>query len=49
MLNKKSLTKDTKDFLYKISYIYNNDNDDMIELIRNSLTDKHTIDKKLLQ
>lgn len=49
MLNKKSLTKDTKDFLYKISYIYNYDNDDIVELIRNSLTDKHTIDKKLLQ
>lgn len=49
ILNKKSLTKDTKDFLYKISYIYNYDNDDMIELIRNSITEKHTIDKKLLQ
>ena len=49
MLNKKSLTKDTKDFLYKISYIYNYDNDDMIELIRNSINEKHTIDKKLLQ
>lgn len=49
ILNKKSLTKDTKDFLYKISYIYNYDNDDIIELIRNSISDKHTIDKKLLQ
>jgi len=49
MLNKKSLTKDTKDFLYKISYIYNYDNDDMVELIRNSISEKHTIDKKLLQ
>ncbi len=49
MLNKKSLTKDTKDFLYKISFIYNYDNDDMIELIRNSISEKHTIDKKLLQ
>ena len=49
MLYKKSLTKDTKDFLYKISYIYNYDNDDMVELIRNSISDKHTIDKKLLQ
>lgn len=48
MLNKKSITRDTKEFLYKISYIYNYDNDDMIELIRNSLTEKHTIDKKLL-
>ena len=49
ILNKKSLTKDTKEFLYKVSYIYNYDNDDMIELIRNSITEKHTIDKKLLQ
>jgi len=49
MLNKKSITKDTKDFLYKISYIYNYDNDDMVELVRNSISDKHTIDKKLLQ
>ena len=49
ILNKKSITRDMKDFLYKISYIYNYDNDDMIELIRNSTTEKHTIDKKLLQ
>lgn len=49
ILNKKSITKDTKDFLYKISYIYNYDNDDMIELIRNSISERHTIDKKLLQ
>ena len=49
MLNKKSLTRETKDFLYKIAYIYNYDNDDMVELIRNSISDKHTIDKKLLQ
>ncbi len=49
VLNKKSITRDMKEFLYKISYIYNYDNDDMIELIRNSTTEKHTIDKKLLQ
>ena len=49
ILNKKSLTKDTKDLIYKISYIYNYDNDDMIELIRNSISDKHTIDKKTLR
>ena len=49
MLNKRSITKDTKDFLYKISYIYNYDNDDMVELIRNSISERHTIDKKLLQ
>ena len=49
MLNKRSITKDTKDFLYKISYIYNYDNDDMVELIRNSISEKHTIDKRVLQ
>ncbi len=49
LLNKKTITKDMKDFLYKIAYIYNYDNDDMIELIRNSTTERHTIDKKLLQ
>lgn len=49
LLNKKSLTRDTKDLIYKISYIYNYDNDDMIELIRNSISDKHTIDKKLFR
>ena len=49
ILNKKSITKETKDFLYKISFIYNYDNDNMIELIRNSISEKHTIDKKLLQ
>lgn len=48
MLNKKSITRDTKELLYKISYIYNYDNDDMIELVRNSISLKHTIDKKLL-
>lgn len=49
VLNKKSITRDMKEFLYKISYIYNYDNDDMIELIRNSVSEKHTIDKKILQ
>ena len=49
ILNKKSITRDTKDFIYKIAYIYNYSNDDMIELIRNSISEKHTIDKKLMQ
>lgn len=48
MLNKKSLTKETKEFLYKISFIYNYNTDNMVDLIRNSITIKHTIDKKLL-
>ena len=49
MLNHRSLTKDMKDYLIKISFIYNYDNEMMVELIRNSLTDKHTIDKNKLR
>ncbi len=49
MLNVRSLTKDTKDLIYKISFIYNYDDACMSELIRNSLNDKKMIDKKLLR
>lgn len=49
LLNHRSLTKEMKDYLTKISFIYNYDNEIMVELIRNSLTDKHTIDKNKLR
>ena len=49
MFNIRSLTKDTKDLIYKLSFIYNLDDEQMSELIRNSLTEKKTIDKKLLR
>lgn len=49
MLNIRSLTKDTKDLIYKLSFIYNYDDAIMADIIRNSLTDKKTIDKKLLR
>lgn len=49
ILNHRSITRDTKDYIIKISFIYNYDNEFMVELIRNSLTDKHTIDKNLLR
>ncbi len=49
LLNHRSLTKDIKEYLIKISFIYNYDNEIMVELIRNSLTDKHTIDKNKLR
>lgn len=49
LLNHRSITKDMKEYLMKISFIYNYDNEIMVELIRNSLTDKHTIDKNLLR
>ena len=49
ILNHKSLTKDMKEYLIKISFIYNYDNEMMVELIRNSISDKHTIDKNMLR
>lgn len=49
MLNIRSLTKDTKDLIYKISFIYNYDDATMSELIRTSLNDKKMIDKKELR
>jgi len=49
ILNHRSITKEIKEYLIKISFIYNYDNEIMVELIRNSLTDKHTIDKNLLR
>ena len=49
ILNHRSITKDMRNYLMKISFIYDYDNECMIELIRNSITDKHTIDKKLLR
>ena len=49
LLNKKSINKGMKDYIYNISYIYNYDNDDMVSLIRNSINDMHRIDKKLLR
>ena len=45
MFNQRSVTKDIKELLYKISFIYDFDDEKMVELIRNSLTDKRTIDK----
>jgi replication initiation and membrane attachment protein len=49
MFNVRSLTKDTKDLIYKLSFIYNLDDDQMSEMIRNSLNEKRTIDKTLLR
>ena len=49
LLNKKTINKSLKEYIYNISYIYNYDNDDMISLIRNSINDMHRIDKKLLR
>ena len=49
MFNTKSLTKDTKDLISKLAFIYDFDEERMSELIRNSLNEKRTIDKSLLR
>ena len=49
MLNVRSITKEMKNLIYKISFIFNYDDATMSDIIRNSLTDKKTIDKKQLR
>ena len=49
ILNKKSITKETTDFIYKLSYIYNLDNESAKELISNSISARKTIDKDKLR
>ena len=49
MFNVRSVTKEIKELLYRISFIYDFNDEKMVELIRNSLTDKRTIDKNLLK
>lgn len=49
LLNKRSITKETKDLIYKLSFIYDFSEDMLIEIIRNSISEKHTIDKELLR
>lgn len=44
-----NITRDTKDYIYKIASIYDYDNDVMVELIRNSVGINKKIDKKLLR
>lgn len=49
VLNKRSINKETIDFIYKLSFIYNLDNDSAKELISNSISIKKTIDKDKLR
>lgn len=45
LLNHRSLTKETKDLLYKIAFVYHLNEDQMGEIIRNSINEKKMIDK----
>lgn len=49
MFNQRSVTKDTKELIYKLGFIYDFDEERMSELIRNSLNEKKAIDKILLK
>ena len=49
ILNHRSITKDTKSLIYKLAYIYNLDEGELSELIRNSVNEKKIIDKDLLR
>lgn len=49
MFNQRAITKDMREFLYKLSFVYNLDDEVMVKLIRNSINEKHLIDKKLIR
>ena len=48
-LNKKSITKEIKSLIYKLAFIYNLNEEELTELIRNSINEKHIIDKTILR
>lgn len=49
ILNLKSITKDTKDLIYRLGFVYDFDNNQILELIRNSINEKKAIDKQLIR
>ncbi len=49
VLNKKGITKEMKDFIYKLSFIYNLKNEDVKELLSDSVTLRKTIDRDKLR
>ncbi len=49
LLNKNSITNDTKDLIYKLAFVYDLSEDDMSELIRNSINERKIINKELLR
>lgn len=49
ILNHKTITKDVKNLIYNLSFIYNFKEDELSELISNSVNEKKMIDKDLLR
>lgn len=48
-LNIKNVTKEIRSLIYKLSFIYNLNEEELSELIKNSINEKRLIDKKLLR
>ena len=48
-LNVKTINNNMKSLIYKLAFIYNLNEEEMSELIRNSVTEKRTIDKDILR
>jgi replication initiation and membrane attachment protein len=49
VLNHKSITHETRDLLFKLSFIYDLNEDSLRHIINNSINEKHNIDKDLLR
>ncbi|MEG0026125.1 MAG: DnaD domain protein [Bacilli bacterium] len=49
MLNKKNITNETRDLLYKLVFVYNINSEQIKSIIFNSINEKHNIDKELLR
>ncbi len=49
ILNHKTITKDVKNLIYNLSFIYNLKEEELSELISNSINEKKMIDKDLLR
>ncbi len=49
ILNHRSISKETRSLIYKLAYIYNLNEEELSELIRNSVSERKVIDKDLLR
>lgn len=49
ILNHRTITNEIKSLIYKLSFVYNLDEEELIELIRNSVDEKRIIDKNKLR
>lgn len=49
MLNHRSFTKEIRDLIYKLSFVYDLNQDNLRYIISNSINEKHNIDRNLLR